>query len=144
MPELSAPSPIPVKPQLSPTEEGPDPNDQLTAAPPKKKINIKLVIIAGRFTFFIFAMILAAFSGGGSSGGSAVKPKEIIPTPTMVPLPTVPDFSLGEATIYASDPQILQLEGALNNFERQLDDVDTREQEIDPPVLMMDVNFKKK
>jgi len=139
--------PASIKPPEKPGSPGTtfgDQQDQKSAVP-KKKRNLKLILILGAFGFFVFTFIFVSFFKGRPAIPIAtVRPQLLLPTPTMVPRPSITPLPLGEPSVYASDPQILQLEGALKNFERQLESVDFREQEIDPPVLFMSVNFKVK
>lgn len=112
------------------------------AETPKRKLSWKVFLFAGALGFVVLTLILVSFAKPRQSMNTdSGEPDPLVPTPTVVPRPTVPDFSLGEPTVYANDPQILQLEGALKSFERQLDEIDYREQDLDPPVLLMEVDF---
>ena len=139
IPKQAESQPRPALPGEVPGNEDGNP----TTAPvrTKKGLNWKVLFIGGAVVFVLVALAVATFLGnkGGNFGGG--RPEPLVPTPTTVPTPVVPEFDLGEPTVYSNDPQVLQLEGALKNFERQLDEVDFREQELDPPVLLMEVNF---
>ena len=114
-----------------------------TDEPEKKGFNWKLYLIVGGLVFFVIAMAATAIVAPQKNISKTTRPV-IVPTPTTVPRPTIPDFPLGDPTAYANDPQILQLEGALKTYQRDLDTTDLREQNLDPPVLDMDVNFNIK
>ena len=88
---------------------------------PKKKVNLKLILILGAFGFFVLTLIFVnLIKGRAIVPVGPIKPLPILPTPTMAPRLSVTPLPLGEPSVYATDPQILQLEGALKNLERQL------------------------
>jgi len=152
IPKLEKPAPIPAtldkpKPQTDSPDSDSDHNHPKTSHSPKNKpkkgINGKTALIVGSVIFVIIALLLTNLMNSKSPSNKNSKGNIIIPTPTMIPRPTIPEFSLGEPTLYSNDPQILQLEGALKNYERQLDSIDYQEQDLTPPTLLMNVNFKK-
>ncbi len=136
--------PASIKLPGKPTEEAPGAEAKPLA--PKKKMSLKTTFMIGAGVFFVFTLVLTTLVKRGTSGPTPgpKPPAAIIPTPTMVPRPSVPPVTIGDPTIYNTDPQILQLEGALKTFERQLESLDFREQDLDPPELFMDVNFRTK
>ena len=66
--------------------------------------------------------------------------------PTMTPIPTFPPASpvYGQPSQYANDPQILQLEGAIRNFQNEMTADSLNEPEIQPPILEKKINFTGK
>lgn len=143
--EKPAPIKLPDNQSQSDSEPAAATSAQKTQAP-KRKFSLKTIFIAGAIGFFALTLILVNLVRGSRRPlivSPPSKPTVSVPTPTSVPRPSVNPLPLGQETIYASNPQILQLEGALKNYERMLESIDFRELEIDPPILMMSVNFKK-
>ena len=138
------PPAIPTKPggagEVEKTDANPEEAGTPTAPKKKRRSNWKLYLIVGGGVLFILAIVATNFAP--KRPGVNIKVPQIVPTPTTPPRPTVPQFPLGEPSVYSTDPQILQLEGSLKTFERQLDSIDYREQDLDPPVLDMKVEFK--
>jgi hypothetical protein len=113
----------------------------MRAVKPGGKRSWKVWLLVGAVVFVVLTLILVNVAKLRFSGTTPDMVEPLLVTPTIVPRPTVPDFPFGEATVYSNDPQILQLEGAMKSFERQLENLDIRELDLDPPVLLMDVNF---
>lgn len=119
------------------------------AKKPKRKMSWRVILFIFAGGFVLFALILVNVAKPKSPGTTTTKPggggtsQTTVPTPTVIPLPTLPEFQPGDPTVYNTDPQIIQLEGLMKNFDRSLDNLDYREQDLDPPSLLMKVSFGK-
>lgn len=120
----------PSKPKLPVPGQGP-------AKKPFNKLAIVLVLVAA--CLFLGTLILFAVRGRPSTNVS--NDPRLMPTPTLVPLPTIQEPEIGKPSQYAEDPEILQLESAIKSFSAQMDTVNLTESELDPPRLETAIHF---
>lgn len=112
------------------------------ALPGKKKSSAKnkiLIIALLSVAVFVIGtlLVLRMFSGNKTV---VVNPPK--PTPTVIPRPTVTtDVVLGEPSIYANDPQILELEATIKALKAEIDSDDLKESELTPPSLITGIRF---
>lgn len=130
MPETTIPGSVPPTPKQKFSVN--DIKNKFNNLPKNMKILILLVPV-----FFISIFLLLVTGLGGRVRNS------ILPTPTPVPTatPSVPEIANPSA--YANDPEVLDLESKLSDFDKKLSQVELREDTIRPPTVDWDVNFKK-
>jgi hypothetical protein len=151
------------QPQLPEAAVPPSPDDQASSTEPtlkkpglvsaetakkarRQKIHLswKTIVIGVSLFLFIFTFVVSLIFGDKQKGTAVtVSPTPAFkPTPTLVPLPSIPEFPITNPSVYVDDPQVLQLQSSLETLIKQLDDIDLRESQLDPPVLDMEVRFE--
>lgn len=104
----------------------------------RKKIIVIFVLCVA--IFVIGALIIVAISRGSSNNNVAINP--VKPTPTVIPRPTQPaEVVLGEPSVYANDPEILELEATMRSLNAEIDSDDLKESELTPPKLVTGIKF---
>lgn len=112
-------------------------------ASPKKKFTLptlskKMKILFGALAFLFVLLVLLSLT----SAGQRVK-NSILATPTPSPeaTPGLPD--IGEPSAYATDPEVLDVENRLGDFEKSVNTTELKEDTIRPPQVDWEVSFKK-
>jgi hypothetical protein len=98
----------------------------------KTKILISLVI-------FLFVLLLLLSL---TSAGQRVK-NSILPSPTPSPEATPNLPGIGEPSAYATDPEVIDIENRVGDFEKSLNTTSLKEDTLRPPQVDWDVTFKK-
>lgn len=124
----SSATPPPTKPRFSLN----DLKTRFNSLPKNMKLLVFMVPV-----LFVSILLLVITGLGGRVKNS------ILPTPTPVPTgsPVAPEIANPSA--YANDPEILDLEAKLAEFDKNLSRVELREDNIRPPTVDWDVNFQK-
>jgi hypothetical protein len=147
------------QPQLPPAAVPPAPQDQSSTEPTLKKpglvsaksakkekkgkLSWKVVLIGISAGLFILTFVVSIiFQQAGRTPSPTTTTPQFQPTPTTAPLPSIPDFPITDPSIYVDDPQVLQLQSSLETLLKQLDEVDLREADLNPPVLDLEVRLE--
>lgn len=145
LPQVAVPAaegqPSPPQPGLKKPELVPAKSAKKKTALPKFNWKIGVIIFAG-VMFFGTMIISLIFNKSPTTGPVGQPGSPFEPTPTTVPLPSIPEFPIEDPSVYVDDPQVLQLQSTLESLLKQLDDLDLRESDLDPPVLDMEVRFE--
>lgn len=151
-PPVAPVSPAPAVPPMPPTV-GVVPAIPVTTSTPNPKLNIpkmdpkeifgkiktmplKFKIMGGFVLVLIILLVLVGFTNPGK------KVKNLI-LPTNSPIPT--SAPVGDVSIpspYANDPEVLDLEKRLTDYETNLGNAKLNEDTLRPPSLDWNVNFK--
>ncbi len=141
-------TPVPAAPAPVPPVATSNPFQTVTSsdtpdASPKKKFTLptlskKMKILFGSLAFLFILLILLSLT----SAGQRVK-NSILATPTPSPesTPGLPD--IGEPSAYATDPEVLDVENRLGDFEKSVNTTELKEDTIRPPQVDWEVSFKK-
>ncbi len=103
-----------------------------------KGMPLKFKLLGGLFLFSLMLVIIMAFTTPGKKVVST-----ILPTPSPIPTST----PIGEVKIpspYATDPEVVDLDTSLEEFDVKLRSTDLKEDTLRIPNLDWDVNFKTK
>jgi hypothetical protein len=77
-----------------------------------------------------------------TSAGQRVK-NSILPSPTPSPEVTPSLPGIGEPSAYATDPEIIDIENRMSDFEKSVNTTNLKEDTMRPPQVDWDVSFKK-
>lgn len=103
-----------------------------------KKMPLKFKLMGGFVGILILLLIIVGFTAPGK------KVKQLI-LPSPSPIPTLePIGDVFEPSPYANDPEVLDLENKINDFDGKLGSTDLREDSLRVPNLDWDINFKQK
>lgn len=132
--------PTDIQPTALPTEGGP------AQLPGKTKrgtdLKLKILIVLGVVAVVFIVLVFATLSLLQRTQVNVQYDPRLTPSPTPLATPTLGQQILGKPSKYANDPQILELQAAIQTMEAQLDTDDLLYPELDPPILIMNIKFK--
>ncbi len=110
-----------------------------TSSNPKHKLLIGSVFAL--IAVVVLVLIVTTLINRSRNGSSLSTDSRLRPTPTLIPRPTLAEQLPGEASPYATDPQILELEAAIKTLNAQLTADTLSEPEIRPPLFETKISF---
>jgi hypothetical protein len=134
VPQTNSPEPVPQNPTY-PTVSSTEPKKtgfSMGAISKKMKILLGLVVV-----LFVLMLLLSL-----TSAGQRVK-NSILPSPVPSPEATPNLPGIGEPSAYANDPEIIDIENRISDFEKSMNTTTLKEDTIRPPQVDWDVTFKQ-
>lgn len=98
----------------------------------------KTKILLGLVVFLFVLLLLLSLTSAGQRVKNSILPS---PTPSPEVTPNLP--GIGEPSAYANDPEIIDIENRMSDFEKSVNTTNLKEDTIRPPQVDWDVSFKK-